>query len=83
MIRLNRAVDVTDECLRRCGKGVEDPSTEVVMMFIIHCSDPSLAMSFKLKSPELWTAAEVQERLDGRMANLRRNAAHAQHVVNV
>ena len=43
-IRLNKAVDVADECLRRRGKSVEDPSTEVVMMFITHCSDPSLAI---------------------------------------
>ena len=80
-IHLNKAV--ADECLRRRGKGVEDPSTEVVMMFITHCSDPGLAMSFKLKSPELWTAAEVQERLDDHMTSLRRSTAHAQNAVNV
>ena len=79
----NKAVDFADECLRRRGKGVEDPSAEVVMMFITHCPDPSLAMSFKLKSPELWTAAEVQERPDSHLTNMRRNATHAQHVVNV
>ncbi|KAJ3598263.1 hypothetical protein NHX12_001774 [Muraenolepis orangiensis] len=67
-IRLNKAIDVT--------------SVEVVMMFISHCPDPSLAMSFQFKPVELWTAAEVQERLDGHVRNLRSTAALAQHVVN-
>ncbi|KAJ8332254.1 hypothetical protein SKAU_G00427370 [Synaphobranchus kaupii] len=60
-VRLNKVVDVADECLRRRGKTVEDPSAEVVMMFITHCPDPSLAVSFQFKPVELWTAAEVQE----------------------
>lgn len=82
-IRLNKAIDVADECLRRRGKGVEDPSAEVVMMFICHCPDPSLAMSFQFKPVELWTASEVQERLDGHVRSLRSTAARAQHAVNI
>ncbi|KAJ8369746.1 hypothetical protein SKAU_G00097740 [Synaphobranchus kaupii] len=81
-VRLNKAVDVADECLRRRGKAVEDPSAEVVMMFITHCPDPSLAVSFQFKPVELWTAAEVQERLDGHVRSQRSTAARAQHAVN-
>ncbi|KAJ8400403.1 hypothetical protein AAFF_G00397860 [Aldrovandia affinis] len=81
-IRLNKAIDVADECLRRRGKGVEDPSAEVVMMFICHCPDPSLAVHFQFKPVEFWTAAEVQERLDGHVRSLRSTAARAQHAVN-
>ncbi|KAJ8406904.1 hypothetical protein AAFF_G00291800 [Aldrovandia affinis] len=82
-IRLNKAIDVADECLRRRGKGVEDPSAEVVMMFICHCPDPGLAVYFQFKPVELWTAAEVQERLDGHVRSLRSTAACAQHAVNI
>ncbi|KAJ8361872.1 hypothetical protein AAFF_G00416000 [Aldrovandia affinis] len=82
-IRLNKAIDVADECLRRRGKGVEDPSAEVVMMFICHCPDPSLAVYFQFKPVELWTAAEVQEKLDGHVRGLRSTAALAQHAVNI
>lgn len=45
-VRMNNAIDVADECLRRCGKSVEDPSAEIVVMFICHCSNPSLAVSY-------------------------------------
>lgn len=82
-IRLNKAIDVADECLRRRGKSIEDPSAEVVMMFISHCPDPSLAVSFQFKPVELWTAAEVQERLDSHVRNLRSTAVHSQHAVNI
>ena len=51
-IRLNKYIDAADDCLRRRGRSVEDPSSEVVMMFINHCPDPSLAMSLQLKAPE-------------------------------
>ena len=76
-IRLNKAIDVADECLRRRGKSVEDPSAEVVMMFISHCPDPGLALSFSFKSAEKWTAAEVQEKLDAHQRDMRKGAVHA------
>ena len=82
-IRLNKSIDAADECLRRRGRSVEDPSAEVVLMFINHCPDPSLAMSFQLKAPERWTAAEVQERLDSRMRTVRKTAAQSQHAVGL
>ena len=41
-IRLNKSIDAADECLWRRGRSVEDPSAEVVMMFVNHCPDPVL-----------------------------------------
>ncbi|XP_014907364.1 uncharacterized protein LOC106959356 [Poecilia latipinna] len=71
-IRLNKSIEAADECLRRRGKQVEDPGAEVVTMFINHCPDPGLALSFQLKPIEEWTAAEVQSRLDNHVASLRK-----------
>lgn len=82
-IRLNKSIDAADECLRRRGRSVEVPSAEVVMMFVTHCPDPSFAMSFQLKAPEWWTAAEVQERLDSHMINVRKTAAQSQHTAGL
>ncbi|XP_064423478.1 uncharacterized protein LOC135360402 [Latimeria chalumnae] len=63
-IRLNKAVDVAGECMCRQGKKIEDPISEVTMMFIKNCPDPSLTQLFKYKSAGKWTAGEIQERLD-------------------
>lgn len=62
-IRLNKAVDVADECLRRQGRNIEDPSHEVTMMLVKHCPDPALATVLKCKTAEKWTANEIQEHL--------------------
>lgn len=77
-IWLNKAIDVADECLRRHNKSVEDPTAEAVMMFISHCPDPSLAISFQFKPAEKWSAAEVQERLDSHQRDLRRVSSRTQ-----
>lgn len=82
-IRLNKSIDAVDECLRRRGKSVEDPSTEVVMMFINHCPDPALSLSLQMKAPEEWTAAEIQRRLDSRVGQVRGVAANAHTVASV
>lgn len=63
-IRLNKAIDLADECLRRQGRRVEDPSHEVTMMFLKHCPDPSLYTALRGKPLEKWTAGEVQEMID-------------------
>lgn len=81
-IRLNKSIDAVDECLRRRGKSVEDPSTEVVMMFISHCPDPALSLSFQMKAPEEWTASEIQRRLDSRVRQSRGVAANAHTVAH-
>lgn len=62
-IRLNKAVDVADECLRRQRKNIEDPAHEVTMMFVKHCPDPALASVLKCKTAEKWTSYEIQEHL--------------------
>lgn len=70
-IRLNKTVDVADECLRRQGRAIDDPGHEVSMMFIKHCPDPSLASVFRFKSADKWSACEIQERLDEHMQGRR------------
>ena len=62
-ICLNKAVDAADECLRRQGRNIEDPSHEVTMMLVKHCPDPALASVLKCKISEKWTANKVQEHL--------------------
>lgn len=78
-VRLNKAIDVADECLRRRGRCVEDMSAEVVMMFVTHCPDPHLSLSFKSKPASKWSASEVQERLDDHQRDLRRRPPVCQH----
>lgn len=74
-IRLNKAVDVADEYLKRQGRSIDDPGHEVSMMFIKHCPDQSLASVFKFKSAEKWSACEIQERLDEHMQGKKARAA--------
>ena len=63
-IRLNRSIDVVEDCLRRQGKKLEDPAREVTVMFIRHCPDPELCLIFKCKPLHQWTAGDVHERLE-------------------
>lgn len=70
-IRLNNAIDVADECLRRQGRNVEDPGREVSMMFIKYCPDPILLNRLSIKAAEEWTTTEVQERIDSFQRELR------------
>lgn len=75
-IRL-KSIDAVDVCLRRRGKCVDDPCAEAVVMFISYCPDPDLAVSFKLKPAESWTAAEVQEQLDNNISSVKHVAARS------
>lgn len=63
-IRLNKAVDLADECLKRQGKRVEDPSHEVTMMFVRHCPEPGLYTALRSKPLERWSASEIQALID-------------------
>lgn len=63
-IRLNRAIEVAEDCVKRQGKKMEDPAHEVTAMFIRHCPDPGLCLIFKCKPLHKWTAGEVHERLE-------------------
>lgn len=71
-IRLNKAIDVAEECLRRQQRVLEDPGAELVTMFVSHCPDSSLAVSLSFKPAEKWTLSEIQERLDVRQRELKR-----------
>lgn len=93
-IRLNNAVDVADECLKRQGRSVEDPGREVSMMFIKYCPDTVLSNRLSIKAAEEWTTSEVQERIDhfqrelrtrtqvSRQAPQRHSGSHAQTVMS-
>lgn len=70
-IRLNKAVDVAEECLKRQGRYLEDPSKEVTMMFIKHCPDPALSAVLKFKTADKWKASEIQECLDDHQTQLK------------
>lgn len=74
-IRLNRAMDVAEDCLKRQGKKLDNPSQEVTVMFVRHCPDPHLQLIFRCKPQQHWTAAEVQERLD----EFQRETKHARN----
>ncbi|KAI2646524.1 enzymatic polyprotein [Labeo rohita] len=63
-VRLNKAVDLAEEALKRLGRRMEDPCQEAAMMFMKYCPDPTLASVFRFKAPEKWTAQEIQEQLD-------------------
>ena len=76
-IRLNNAIDIADECLRRQGRSVEDPGREVTMMFIKYCPDPVLFNRLSFKAAEEWTTSEVQERIDSFLRELR-TRSHAE-----
>lgn len=63
-LRLNRAADVAASCLREQGKMFDNPSVEVTRMFIRHCPSRDLALTFRSKTIDKWSAREVQEVLD-------------------
>lgn len=67
----------------RRNKFVEDPAAEAVMMFISHCPDPGLSMSFQFKPAEQWSAAEVQERPDSHQRDQKSASARAPHSLSM
>lgn len=62
-IHLNKVVGVADECLKRQGQNVDDPSHEVTMMFVKHRPNLALSSILKFKTAEKWTANEIQDTL--------------------
>ncbi len=48
-LRLNKAADVASECLREQGKTLDNPSVEIVHMFIRHCPNKDFALTFRSK----------------------------------
>ncbi|KAK2827457.1 hypothetical protein Q7C36_018383 [Tachysurus vachellii] len=67
----------------RLNKAIDDPAAEAAMLFVSHCPDPGLALSFQFKPGEQWSAAEVQERLDCHRRNLKRTSARTQRYSSV
>lgn len=63
-IRLNKAIDLADECLKRQGKRVEDPSHEVTLRFVRHCPEPGLYTALRSKPLESLNAHEIQALID-------------------
>lgn len=63
-LRLNKAADIADECLRGQGRRMDNLNSEVAMMFVRNCPHPDLARTFKVRPLECWTAKDVQELLD-------------------
>lgn len=60
-LRLNRAADVAAECLKEQGKQQDSLSVEVTRMFIRNCPNSELALTFRSKTIDKWSASEVQE----------------------
>lgn len=63
-LRLNRAMDMAEDCLKRQNKKTDDLSRELTVMFIRHCPDPEFSLIFKCRPLEQWTAADVHARLE-------------------
>lgn len=63
-LRLNRAADVAAECLREQGKTLDNPEMEVARMFIRNCPCKDLALTFRSKTIDKWSACEVLEVLN-------------------
>ncbi|XP_035984622.1 uncharacterized protein LOC118558239 [Fundulus heteroclitus] len=63
-LRLNQAADVAADRLKEQGKELHCPSLEVTRMFIKNCPSKELAMTFRSKTIDKWTAVEVQDVLD-------------------
>ncbi|XP_054647797.1 uncharacterized protein LOC129189766 [Dunckerocampus dactyliophorus] len=62
-LRLNRAMEVTEDCLRRQNKTFDNLTRDLTAMFIRHCPNPELSLIFKCKPLQQWTACEVHEKL--------------------
>ncbi len=63
-IRVNKAAEMTEQCLVSKGKSTADLSQQAVIMFIQNCPDKELSLVLKMKPPHEWSAREVQEHLD-------------------
>lgn len=63
-LRLNKAVDIAEEGLKRLGRQLENPCQEAAIMFVKYCPDPTIAALLKFKAPDKWTASEIQEHIN-------------------
>ncbi|XP_049337508.1 uncharacterized protein LOC125802979 [Astyanax mexicanus] len=63
-LRLNQAVDIAVDRLKEQGKSFDCPTAEVTRMFIRNCPSKELAVTFRSKTIDKWSAEEVQDVLD-------------------
>lgn len=62
-LRLNRAMERTEDCLKRQNKLCDSLKHDLTSMFVRHCPDPELSLIFKCKPLQQWTVAELHDRL--------------------
>lgn len=62
-LRLNKALDVTEDSLKRQNKAFDYLSRDLAAMFIQNCPDPELSLIFKCRQLKEWTVAEIHEKL--------------------
>ncbi len=63
-LRLNQGADAATDRIKKQGKELNCPSLEVTRMFIKKCPSKELAMTFRSKTIDKWSAVEVQDMLD-------------------
>lgn len=62
-LRLNRAMEVTEDSLKRQNKTFDNLSCDLAAMFIQNCPDPELSLIFKCRPQQKWTVADIHEKL--------------------
>lgn len=85
-LRLNRAADFASDCLKEQGKTLDNPDMEVTRMFIRNCPCKDLALTFRSKTIDRWSAREVLEVLNEYHAEMSYKAgtqAHSSKKVDV
>ena len=80
-LRLNRAADLAIDCLREQGKTLDNPEMEVTRMFIRNCPCKDLALTFRSKTIEKWSACELLEVLNEYHAEMSCKAIPPVHAV--
>lgn len=80
-IRLNKANDTALTALQKQGKTLDNPTREMIVMFITHCPDPELSLVFSCKPIEEWSISEVQVRLDEHHRKQRLQQRQSTHAV--
>lgn len=75
-LRLNKVLDVTEDCLKRQNKAFDSLHCDLAAMFIQNCPDPELSLIFKCKQLKDWTVADIHEKLVEHCSNRKRLTKH-------
>ncbi|XP_044055587.1 uncharacterized protein LOC122877719 [Siniperca chuatsi] len=70
-LRLNKALEVTEDSLKRQNKTFDCLSRDLAAMFIQNCPDPELSLILRCKPMHQWTVADIHEKLVERAKDLR------------